>query len=162
MTIEEILDVMDEMLDKATTVPFANKKLLVDGEKMRELIDSMRYNMPSEIKRAKELADDKSKIIADANRKADEIVKRAEERAKILVANDTIVKQARDFANDITAQAYKKDKEIKQALNAKMDKMLDEVDRSLRKNINEIATAKNALKALSGVAPKPEAAAHKK
>ena len=30
MTIDEILEMMDELLDKATSVPFTNKKSLVD------------------------------------------------------------------------------------------------------------------------------------
>ena len=37
MSIDEILEEMDELLDKSTSVPFVSHKKIVDGERMREL-----------------------------------------------------------------------------------------------------------------------------
>ena len=146
MTIDEILDMMDDMLDNAASVPFTNKKVMIEADKMREYIDNMRFNMPPEVKRAKETLADRAKIISDANRKSEEIIAKAEERAKILVANDVIVKQAREVANEITAQAYKMDKEIKAALAVKMNDMLETTEKMLIKNVNEIRQTKLAVK----------------
>ena len=73
------------LLDKAVSVPLSKKKSMVDTEKMREYIDSIRYNLPSEIKKAKQMVADRSLIITEANAKAEEIIKRAEERAKVIV-----------------------------------------------------------------------------
>ncbi|MBP1573458.1 MAG: ATPase [Oscillospiraceae bacterium] len=146
MTIDEILDLMDDMLDNASPVMFNSKKVTIEVDKMREFIDNMRYNMPPEIKRAKETLADRAKIIADANKKAEEIVAKAEERAKILVANDAITKQARELANDITSQAYKMDREIKNALAENMAQMLDMTERTLVKNLNDIRQTKQAVK----------------
>ena len=53
MTVEEILELMDELLDKSSSVPFSQKKM-IDVEQMREYIDSIRLNLPGEIKRAKD------------------------------------------------------------------------------------------------------------
>lgn len=52
MTVEEILELMDELLDKSSSVPFSQKKM-IDVEQMREYIDSIRLNLPGEIKRAR-------------------------------------------------------------------------------------------------------------
>ena len=41
MTVEEILELMDELLDKSSSVPFSQKKM-IDVEQMREYIDSIR------------------------------------------------------------------------------------------------------------------------
>lgn len=146
MTIDEILDLMDDMLDNASPVMFNSKKVTIEVDKMREFIDNMRYNMPPEIKRAKETLADRAKIIADANKKAEEIVAKAEERAKILVANDAITKQARELANEITSQAYKMDREIKNALAENMAQMLDMTERTLVKNLNDIRQTKQAVR----------------
>lgn len=146
MTIDEILDLMDDMLDNASPVMFNSKKVTIEVDKMREFIDNMRYNMPPEIKRAKETLADRAKIITDANKKAEEIVAKAEERAKILVANDAITKQARELANEITSQAYKMDREIKNALAENMAQMLDMTERTLVKNLNDIRQTKQAVK----------------
>ena len=57
MTVEEILELMDELLDKSSSVPFSQKKM-IDVEQMREYIDSIRLNLPGEIKRAKDMTRD--------------------------------------------------------------------------------------------------------
>lgn len=146
MKMDEILDLMEDMLDNAPAVPFSSKKAMIEVDKMREFIDNLRYNMPSEIKRAKETLADRAKIIAEANKKAEEIVAAAENRAKILVANDAITKQAREQANDILSKARNMDKEIKAAMADNIASTLDTAERSLVRSLNEIREQKNAVR----------------
>lgn len=149
MTIEESLDMLEELLENAKQVPFANKKVLVDPDRIRTIIDDMHYNMPNEIKRAKALTDEKEKIIADANKKAEQLLKVAEERAKILIANEAIVKQARELANEIVTKANNMDKEIRAAMNAKLDKLFEQTEKSFANGLAELRQAKAAVKAAS-------------
>ena len=147
MTIDEILEMMDDLLDRAVTVPFSNKKSMVDTEKLREYIDNIRYNLPTEIKRAKEMVADRTDILTDANDKAEEIIKQAEERAKVLVSQDEIVKQAQEAANDLTAQAKAMDQSIRKAMTDKLDSTLSEAEKALQKALNEIKSMHEAVKA---------------
>ena len=94
MTIEEILEIMDETLDRAMQVPFSNEKSLVDVEKMRELVDEVRLNLPHEFKLAKKLVQDRKTILEDAKGEADTIIKQAEERAKQLVSQQEVTRLA--------------------------------------------------------------------
>lgn len=149
MTIEESLDMLEELLENAKQVPFANKKVLVDPDRIRTIIDDMHYNMPNEIKRAKALNEEKEKIIADANKKAEQLLKVAEERAKILIANEAIVKQARELANEIVTKANNMDKEIRAAMNAKLDKLFEQTEKSFANGLAELRQAKAAVKAAS-------------
>ncbi len=146
MKIDEILDLMEDMLDNASTMPFSGKKALIDADKMREFIDNLRYNIPTEVKRAKETLADRAKIIAEANKKAEEIIAAAEGRAKILVANDAITKQAREQANDILSKAHNMDKEIKAAMSENVAATLDTAERALVKSLNEIREQKQAVR----------------
>lgn len=146
MKIDEILDLMDELLDKAVTVPFTNKKTLVDTEKLREYIDSIRYNLPSDIKKAKELQNDKAIIMTEANKKAEVIIKKAEDRAKVLVSNEEILKQAKEQAAEITAQAYAMDRDIRNAMSEKIDSMLASTEESLASTLNNIKSTRAAVK----------------
>lgn len=147
MTIDEILEMMDDLLDKSVTVPFSNKKCMVDSEKMREYIDNIRYNLPTEIKRAKEMVADRSEIIEDANAKAEQIIKEAEERAKVLVSEDEIVKRAQEAADEITAQAKAMDQSIRNAMTQKLNSTLSEAEKSLTRSLNEIKAMHDAVKA---------------
>ena len=147
MKIDEILDLMDELLDKAVTVPFTNKKTLVDTEKLREYIDSMRYNIPSDIQKAKEIQNDKAIIMTEANKKAEVIIKKAEDRAKVLVSNEEILKQAKEQAAEITAQAYAMDRDIRNAMSEKIDNMLASAEESITSTLNDIKNTRVAVKA---------------
>ena len=107
MNIDEILDEMDELLDKAHGVPFAAHKAMIDGERMRELINDVRLNIPQEIKRAKLIDYDCKRIMKEAEAKAEGIVRRAEERAKAIVSQEAIVKDAKKSAEDMLLKAKK-------------------------------------------------------
>lgn len=146
--IEEVLDLMDEMIDKASSVPFTNKKV-IDIEKMREYIDSIRYNLPTDIKKAKELQNDKAIIMTEANKKAEVIVKKAEERAQILVSENEITKAAQMQAADILNQAYAAEKEIRLAMAKKLETVLTQAENVLTKNLTDVKQTKEAIIAVA-------------
>jgi len=146
MTIDEILELMDEMMDKSVAVPFSNKKSLIEIEKMREYIDEIRYNMPTEIKKAKEMVFDRTKIITDAKQEAENIIKRAEERAKLLISSDEILKQSREKANELLSNAQKKERDIRIAMNEKMEEMLSQTEEILTKNVMDIRNTRAAIR----------------
>ncbi len=51
--IDDILDEMDDVIDKAKPFPFAGNKYIANTDRLRELIDDARLHLPSEIKRGK-------------------------------------------------------------------------------------------------------------
>ena len=63
MNIEEILDDMDDLLDRSRPIPFAAHKAVIDADRMRELLNSAHLNIPAEIKRAKLIDSDCDRII---------------------------------------------------------------------------------------------------
>ena len=146
MSIEEILEMMDDMLDKAVNVPFSNKKSLIDVEKMREFIDEIRLNMPREIKQARDLVNDRKMILNDAKNEAAGIVSRAEQRAAALVSQQEIVRQATQKANEINAAAQAQTKELRDMTNKYVDNMLTKVEELLSNDIIDVKKARSALK----------------
>ena len=149
MTIDEILEMMDDLLDKAVSVPFSNKKSMVDAEQLREYIDGIRYNLPQEIKRAKEMVADRSVIITDANSQAEQIIKKAEERAKVIVSEEEVYKQAKAAADELVAQSRAMDASIKKAMVEKLDSILAESEKSILNVLSQIKSMREAVKAAS-------------
>ncbi len=66
MNIDELLDLMDETLEEAFNVPFSNGKRVVDIDKLRDIIDDIRLNMPTEIRQAKAIVNDRADIVSNA------------------------------------------------------------------------------------------------
>ncbi|MCL1823811.1 MAG: ATPase [Oscillospiraceae bacterium] len=146
-SIEEILEMMDETLDKSMQVPFSNKKSLVDVDKMRELVEEVRLSLPNEIKQAKKLVQDRKVIVEDAKSEADTIIKKAEDRAKQLVSHQEITRLAQQRANEIMASAQQKSKELRNHTNEYIDTTLSKVEEQLSHDLVNIKKARNALKA---------------
>lgn len=143
--IDEILEQMDELLDKSATFPFASHKVLIDGERLRDLINDIRLNIPQEIKRAKLIDFDCERIIREAEQKAEQIVQRSEERAKALVANDAIVKEAKQKAIEMLTQAQTKSKEIRSATNEYVDSLLNNAEKFFTNTLNDVNRTKQEI-----------------
>ena len=122
MSIEEILDDMEQLLEKAGSVPFAQHKAIIDGERLAELINDIRLNLPQEIKHAKMVAFDRDRIIKEAEAKAEQIVRQAEDRAKVIVSEEAIVREAKNRAVEAVTKAKADCDELRAQANADVAK----------------------------------------
>ena len=146
MNIDDILDAMDEMLDRAWNLPLTGGRCVVDAEKVRDLIDDIRLNMPAEIKQAKQIVADRADIISVAKKEAEDIVRKAEDRAKALVQQEEITKQAQTRATEILTQAQAKSREMRQASQEFAETMLKSTEETLSKSLGDVRSTRQALK----------------
>ena len=168
MKIEMLIDELQEIVDEAFTLPLSGGKTVVNTERIREIIDDMRSNLPIELKQAKSIAADRTNIInkskAEAERlvqeaedrsktmiqqadeKAKNTVKKAEERAAALVQDSEIVIRAQQKASDILAVADKQAAEIKGAANVYIDGIMKKADEELSKNLADLKKTRESLK----------------
>lgn len=147
MTIRENLDLIDDILDTALSVPLSRGKSIVDIDKIRDALDDIRLNMPSELKQAKMIVEDRKTIIDDARKEADSIVKIAEERAKKLVDTSEIVKQSQERAKEIIAQTNTQNRELKRAANEYVETMLKKAEELLANSLQELKATRQAVRA---------------
>ena len=146
MNIEEILDMMEETLDKSWNLPLSGGKSVVDVEKVRDMMDDIRLNMPTEVKQAKSIVADRSDIIASAKRESENIIKRAEAQARAMVASEEIMKQAQLKANEMISNAQIKSREMRQAANDYGDAMMRRCEEALASNLSDLKVARQAIK----------------
>ena len=119
---------------------------MVDAEKVRDLIDDIRINMPNEIKQAKAIVRDRGEILDAATKDANAIIRKAEERAKALVSQEEITKKARQKAKETVSQAQAQVREIKGAAQTFSDDMLRLTEESMQKSLADIRAARGAIK----------------
>lgn len=106
----------------------------------------MRLNLPTELKQAKNLLNDRKNILYIAKKEAEDTVHLAEERAKKILDQSEIMKQAQDKANEIITQAHMQAREIKKATNDFVEQRLADVENTLLNSLNQIRETKKALK----------------
>ncbi|MBQ8781393.1 MAG: ATPase [Oscillospiraceae bacterium] len=152
MTIDDILNMMDNMLDDASAVMFSSRNVSIDREKMRDCINDLRLTLPDEIRNAKNIVRDRKEIISVANREAEQIVRRAEERAKMLISNDEITKAAQRQAAEIITQAQAQAKDIRGAANKYIDDVLHQTETLLQANLSEVKKKRQDIRNIPSTA----------
>jgi len=144
MDILHLVDRLEELFNSSKSVPLT-KHILVDEERMLELIDQLRLAIPEEIKKADQILNQKDRIIAQAQEEANRLINLAKEKVKQLVEQDAIVVQAQSKAEDIKLQAVEETKIIKQEAD---DYAIDSLVK-LESEIERIQTqVRNGIRAL--------------
>ncbi len=146
MSIEEILDQLDELIDRAWSLPLTGGRCVVDADKVRELLDDVRLNMPTEIRQAQSIVADRTEIVNTAKKEAEAIIARAEKRAAALVEEEEIVRQSRSKAAEIAQQAQQQSREMRQSAKEFVDNILKNTEESLAASMNEVKNTRAAFR----------------
>ena len=104
MDILHLVDRLEELFNESRAFPFT-RNVMVDEDKMLDIIDQMRVTVPEEVKKAQQLLSQKDRILAQAQEEASRIVTLAKEKAEQIVEREAIVKSAQTRATQIVNQA---------------------------------------------------------
>ena len=146
MAIDKYLDKLDDMLDSAVSLPLGGGRKMIDADKMRDLLDTIRLNLPQEIKDAKAVVSDRNQILADAKAEAEDIITRAENRARQLLSEQEVTKAAQQSANEMIAETQRKTKEMERATLEYSENALKKSEDALLLVFNEVKSTRLALR----------------
>jgi cell division septum initiation protein DivIVA len=104
MDILHLVDRLEEILNQARPLPFTHN-VIVDEERILDLIDQMRMAIPEEVKKAQQLLAQKDRMMAQAQEEANRTLSIAREKSDQLTERDAIVQAAQARADQIIAQA---------------------------------------------------------
>lgn len=147
LNVEELLDELYDMVDKAWNFPLSRGRAVLDCEEVKQILDEIRDSLPQEIRQAKAICADRAQIISDAKREAETVVRVAEERAKTMINQDEIVKQAQQKANDLISQSQTKFREMRKASNDYIDDLMKRTEEGLASNLAELRQTRQNIKA---------------
>ena len=146
MNVNELLDTIEDTLEESTSMPLSGGKRLVDVEKVRDYLDDIRANLPGELRQAQQIVNDRAQIVDTANAQAQAIVKKAEERARILVSDAEIVKAAQQRAAEITAAAQSESRALRQTVTDYCDNMLKTTEEAMVENAAQVKNVRANLR----------------
>jgi len=146
VNIEEVLVMLDELIDKSWSLPLSGGRCVIDAERVRDLIDDIRVNIPVEIKQARAIVEDRGEIIAAAKKEAEEIVRKAELQAKKLTAQEEIIRLSQAKAAEIHSQAQMQSREMRTGAQSFSDDILRVTEESLQKALLELKATRQALR----------------
>lgn len=144
--VEEILEELEDLVKDAWSLPLTGGKGFVNVERVSELINEIRDELPNELRQAKAIIADRSQIIAEAKDEAAGIVESAEKKAQFMVERDEIVKQAQKKSEEILQEAKMKAREMKQATNEYVEDVIKRTDETLTAAVTDLRKTRQTLK----------------
>jgi regulator of protease activity HflC (stomatin/prohibitin superfamily) len=104
MDILQLIDRLEELFNESKAIPLTHN-VMVDEDRMLELIDQMRIAIPEEVKKAQQVLAQRDRVMAQAQEEANRTINLAREKADQLVQKDSIVVEAQRRAEQILNQA---------------------------------------------------------
>ena len=145
MEISEIIDKLEEKIDKAMNIPFVNRSLM-DKEELLADIEDIRLQLPEELKQARWVKEERKKIISEAQQEAESIIKSAEEKTIQMVQEHEITKKAYERATGMIDSAKENAQETKKQTLEYCDEILYSMQQKFESLIETIKESRNNLK----------------
>lgn len=130
MDVMEIIDMMEETINKASTVPLTGK-IMMDKDELLDYIQEIRLVYPDQLKEAKFVKTERQRILEEARERADAITKSAEEMQEKLIDEHEITRQAYEKADQIRDMSETESKELRMDTERYVDDILADVEHRL-------------------------------
>ena len=145
MEIFTLLETLEDLLENSKSLPFTSKGI-VDKEEMLDLIKEIRIKLPDESKQAKWVKEERQRILVEAQKEADGIVKEAENRIISMIDEHEITRKAYaqkaeiiETANEMAREISNGTKEHADALLAKIEGVLEDTLKTIQNNRKELS-----------------------
>ena len=104
MDILQLIDRLEELFNESKNIPLT-RNVMVDEDRMLDIIDQIRIAIPEEVKKAQQLLGQRDRVLAQAQEEANRTLEIARQKADQLVTKDNIQVEAQRRAEQITAHA---------------------------------------------------------
>ncbi|MCI8621736.1 MAG: ATPase [Clostridia bacterium] len=145
MEIFTLLETLEETIENSRTMPFTNKGL-VDKEELLDLIKEIRIKLPEELKQAKWVKEERTRILVEAQKEGEDIVKEAENRIIAMIDEHEITRKAYEQKTEIIETANEMAREIANGTKNHADELLAGIEDVLEETLRIIQNNRKELK----------------
>ncbi len=145
--VTELLDELYTMVSNAWGVPLGNEKCVVERNKVLDLLDEIKAQLPAEITEAQRLVKARSDFIANAKKEADNMRRAAEEHARRLMEEQTIVRAAKARGNEILTAAENRAAALRKAANDYADDAMRRTESAIAEALEEVRQSRAKFQA---------------
>ena len=146
MNVNELLDTIEDALEESAGMPLSGGKRIVDVGQIRDYLDEVRVNLPVELRQAQSIVSDRGQLIDSANAQAQAIIRKAEDRARVLVSEAEIVKAAQQRASEILSAAQSEARALRQSTPDYCDNMLKTTEETMAENAAQVRSLRANLR----------------
>jgi len=133
----DYLDDIEEVLETSKRVPLTNR-ITVEKERILDILNDIRLNLPDDIRSAQRILSDHDRIVADAQRKAQDILDAAENEAKTRTSNHEIFRRASDQASELMENSKNDARDLRLNAMDYADEKLAETEAQLKEYMTNL------------------------
>jgi hypothetical protein len=148
MDILQLIDRLEELFNESKSIPLT-RNVMVDEDRMLDIIDQMRIAIPEEVKKAQQLLGQRDRVLAQAQEEANRTLELARQKSDQMVTKEMVAQEASRRAEQIIAQARVEAENIRAdaddyAMNS-LTQLHDELERISNQVSNGIRVLKDEL-----------------
>ena len=146
----ELIEMLYTMVSEAWGVPLGNEKCIVERDKVLNLLDEIKAQLPVEVAEAKRLMAARDEFIGNAKREAESIRNAAEEKSRELVDEQEIVRKAKLRSNEVLSAAESRTQELYRVANEYVDDALRRTEEAVGAALDEVRQSRIKFRSAAG------------
>jgi hypothetical protein len=145
MDILHLVDRLEALVNEGRRLPLSNK-VMVDEQKIWDVIDQMRIAIPEEVKRAKRTNQERDRILAQAHEEASRIVELSREEAAKQANEHEVARAAELRAGTIMERARGEAESLRADADEYVLQTLDRLGQDLERALGEVRNGVNRVR----------------
>ena len=137
MDILHLVDRLEELINNSRDIPFT-RNVIIDEDRMLDIIDQMRVAIPEEVKKSQQILAQKDRVVAQAKEEADRTVTIAKEKSDKLTDRDSIVLDAKKKAKQIESEAAQRAEKTQAEADEYVAETLTNLEIALERVLNQV------------------------
>lgn len=146
MDILHLVDRLEDLLNQSRPLWFTHS-VIVDEDRMLDIIDQMRVAIPEEVKKAQQILAQRDRVMAQAQEEANRTLAIAREKSDQLLERDAIVQAAQARADQILSQVHSEGEKTRHEADSYVVETLTRLEVELNRALTQV---QNGIRTLQG------------
>jgi cell division septum initiation protein DivIVA len=152
MDILHLVDRLEELFNESRPIPLTHN-VIINEDKILDIIDQMRVTIPDEMKKAQQVLTQRDRVLAQAQEEANRTLALAREKSERLLERESLTQAAKVQADEIISKALSDAERSRRDADKYVIDTLMRIEYELEKMLNQ---ARNGILALQSIAEKEE------
>lgn len=128
--MDDLIDELEDALAEGRRVPFSGR-LMVDEERILDIIDRMRVAVPEELKHARRIVQERDRLLAEAQERVKQVLQEQGLLSAVEVERQRLLEQAEQEAAQVRAGADEYARQVLEELDQRLEQLLTSVRNGL-------------------------------
>ncbi len=155
MDILHLVDRLEELFNNSRPI-WPTNNVIINEDKILDIIDQMRVTIPEEMKKAQQVLSQRDRILAQTQEEANRTLAIAREKSEYLMERDSIVQAAQVQANEIISKANADAERARRDADNYVIDTLMRVEYELERMLNQARNGILTLQSLAVGEPSPD------